>query len=178
MFAVTRNNVQRGSWALFMAVAVGIIVACDLTEPEEETSVGYVRVCWSPEGVQSRPRDCVADGHWGNERVSPRNGAVPLSGIPVRICRFSHFTECHSRTDGYFRLGTTDANGYIVFPSLPLDTYLFLPDIEEVGFGGCELIPVNEYGGAIVIRGRVVTTPVEYQNSHIGELWFETRSCE
>ena len=165
-----------------MAMAVCAISACGLldTEPEPEPvlPVAHVRVCYTLDGRVSSKGDCRGDGYWGNERVPTRNKfAVPLPGVTIRICYFSEFDECHAQTPGHFRTAETDSDGYAVFPGLVAETYLFLPDTVEVEFDSCALVPIDEYGGVLWVEERVLTTPVEYQDSHIGELWFIKKSC-
>ena len=148
-------------------------------EPEPVLPVAHVRVCYTLDGGASSKGDCMGDGYWGNERVSTRNKfAVPLSGVPVRICYFGRFDDCHARTPGHFLVAETDSAGYAVFPDLIAESYLFLPDVEEVEVDSCAFVPLNEYGGSLIVEERVLTTPAKYQNSHIGELWFIKTICE
>lgn len=158
---------------ILIALATGCAVP---VEPEPELPTAHVRICYSP-AASNVDGDCRGHGYWGNERAPTRNGAVPLPGIRVRICSFSDFHECHARSPGHFQLATTDDEGYAVFPDLVEAVYLFLPDVENVEVGPCVFVPRNEYGGALTIQPRVPTTPVEYQNSHIGEMWFLPESC-
>lgn len=151
------------------------IANCDVTEPELELPVAHIRVCFSPsKGEQG---DCRGDGYWGNERAATRNGAVPIPGVRVRICYWDAFEQCHNREETHFKTGATDSEGYVVFPALDSAIYLFLPDVEEVDFDSCTLVPKDEYGGALRVEPRVASTPVEFQNGHIGELWFIVQSC-
>ena len=180
----SRTATRRRS-TILMAVAVCANAACGFpTEPEPEIEIepelpaAHVRVCWASDAVVSSV-DCRGDGHWGHERVPPRSeDAVPIPGVAVRICLFSAFDECHARTPGHFLVQTTDSDGYAVFPDLVAATYLFLPDVEEIGFGSCTLVSIDEYGGALKVEPRVLSTPIEYQNGHIGELWFVAKSCD
>ena len=190
-----RERGARRTVRVLVAMAVFLVGACDYfstfepdppspfepetEEPDTVLSVAHVRVCYTLDGGASSKGDCMGNGYWGNERVPTRNEfAVPLSGVPVRICYFSAFHDCHARTAGHFRTAETDSAGYAVFPGLVKEGYLFLPDVEEVEVDSCTFVPINEYGGALWVSERVLTTPVEYQNSHIGELWFIKTICE
>ena len=57
------------------------------------------------------------------------------------------------------------------------DTILVIVDVEEIEFDGCTLIPTPTGRDGFTIEARVKTTPVEYQNSHIAELWLRTKFC-
>lgn len=154
------------------------VATCDMAEPEQELPTAHVRVCLTPDAIQSYAGDCSNDGYWANERTPTRNGAIPLEGIPIRICSFSNLIECREGTGGVIQILVTDSEGYVAFPGLAEGWYVFYSEMSEAKMDSCTIIPKDRYGGALKVEPRILTTPVEYQNGHIGELWFVTRNCE
>ena len=190
------TNRRLGGLLLLLA-----LTGCDLpsepdeplpSEPDEPLPSGYVRVCLSLEPTLSDPRDCVGNGHLGGERAPVKQSEinVPLEGIPVRLCFFAAFLQCQNREDGHFIVGTSDSDGYAVFHDLPRpeeligygETMLYrvMLDVESVEYEGCTLVVAyaSQHGSAVQIAHRVPTTPPEYHNAHITELWMRVDSCE
>lgn len=167
------------------AATVCSLGACELLtrtqteEPEIELPTVHVRVCWATGRVSER--DCVGNAGWGTERAPTRSpNAVPLAGIPVRICYFRDLFACREQSNANVVLGsqTTDGEGYAMFPALGSALYVFYPNVENAEVDGCSLIARDRYGSVLMVQPRVRTTPVEFQNSHVGELWFITERCQ
>lgn len=167
-----------------------VLSACHLFEPEEKTlPPAYVRVCLSLNPALSDPVDCRGDGHWESERVPVRQPDIniPLRGVPVRLCHFTAGDICREAPEGHFVMRTTDTQGYAVFrPSRPEDIppeenviYSVLVDVESFEYEGCTLVvaPSSQYGNVVTIGPRVSTTPPEFHNAHMAELWMMVESC-
>ena len=171
-----------------------LAVACSTEplEPEPEYGDAYIKACWAKDTNRNSQGDCRGDGHWGKERAPTRNAtAIPLPGVPVRLCYFAAFNQCHARESGHFLTGATDSEGYAVFPDreiafrddggpdMDANLYLFLPDTgsTKVRFDGCTLVPIDKYGGSLLVSPRPPPAEEWGVNAHIGELWFITESC-
>ena len=177
---------------ILLSCLIVSVASCDLlTQPEEKKILppAYVRVCLSLEPAASDPGDCKGDGHWQSERAPVRQPevTVPLEGVPVRMCHFTAAQNCREAAEGHFLLQNTDEEGYAVFtPSRPDGTvpednvsYNVLVDLESVQYDGCTLVVhfVSEYGNVVNIGPRVSTTPPEFHNAHVAELWMMVESC-
>lgn len=166
---------------LILSVTTALLAACtESVEPEVELPTAHVKTCYAVGQVFEF--DCRGDGYWGAERAPTRSSvAFPLPGVPVRICYFEAFHQCHAREPGHFKVGVTDSEGYAVFPDLEIANYLILPDTGSsvVTFDGCTFLPKDKWGGGLRVDSAYPTTPKEFHNAHIGELWFsKEESCQ
>jgi len=162
-----------------LLVTVTLLACGQPVEPEIELPTAHVKTCYAVDAVWEF--DCRGDGYWGAERAPTRSAAaVPLPGVPVRICYFTAFHQCHAREPTHFKTGVTDPEGYAVFPDLEIANYLILPDTGNsvVTFDGCTYLPKDKYGGALRVDSAYPYTPKEFHNAHIGELWFFRDSCQ
>lgn len=175
---------------ILSSLVAASVASCQLLEPEEKAlPPAFVRVCLSLEPAVSDPGDCKGDGHWQSERAPVRQPeiTVPLEGVPVRICHFVAAQTCREAPEGHYGLMSTDREGYAVFtPSRPEGmapegnaNYNVLLNVESFEYEGCTLVvaPVSEYGRSVTIGPRVSTTPPEFHNAHIAELWMMVESC-
>ena len=167
-----------------LLLAVVALGGCGLFEPEEKTlPPAYVRVCLSDTDnpFLNEPGDCRGDGHWQSERVPVRQPdiTVPLRGVPIRLCRFTLASVCRESPEDHYLLRTTDTQGYAVFrpardepPEVSL-RYIATLDVDSFEYRGCTLVidTVSKYGDVVSLGPRIWSTPPEYHNEHIAELW-------
>ena len=160
-------------------------VACQLIgepgseEPASELRPGFVRACFSTAGEFTVSQNCIRGGYWGNERVAPPTStSVPMEGVPVRLCLWEYSEGCRTGGAPHY-LVHTDAEGYAVFEGLPEGLYRYYSAVDTVTLVGCNYVPIDEYGGSLVIEPLYSLHSIEFQNSHIGPLWFRSvgRGC-
>ena len=160
---------------ILIIALVALSVACDSTLPEPELAPAHVRVCVMESYHGTPPEgECVGLGYWGNERA-PTISGTPLANVPIRLCDFRDLFVCRDRTGGTLRVSRTDDEGYAVLFGLPVGNYAFFSEVDEVEIDNCVYTPYDRYGGVLRVDERIASTPIEYQNAHIGELWFVKR---
>ena len=175
----TRAGRMRISLLILTALS---FAACDITSPVEEAPVelrpGFVRACLTTDSEFTVSQNCIRGGYWGNEKVpSPTSTSVPISNVAVRLCKWEYSEGCRTGDAPHY-LVRTDSEGYAVFEGLPEGTYRYYSAADTIVIDGCDYVPINEYGGSLIIERLYAEHSIEFQNSHIGPLWFRSAGWE